>query len=88
MHDPATAPARVSTKATTSLVCSIISLFLPYFWFILAIAAIVLGGSARTEIAQSGGSLAGDGRAKAAVTIGWISLVLGLIVTIALEMLR
>lgn len=85
MHDPATAPARVSTKATTSLVCSIISLFLPYFWFILA---IVLGGSARMEIAQSGGSLTGDGRAKAAVTIGWISLVLGLIVTIALEMLR
>lgn len=88
MNNQSAAPAQTSSKATISLVCSIVSLVLPYVWFILAIVAIVLGNSARKEIAQAPGALTGDGRAKAAVIIGWISLVLGLISTITLEMLR
>lgn len=73
---------RASGKALTSLICAIISLVVPYLWFVLAIVAIFVGNAARKEISQSGGRLSGDGKAKAGVIIGFISLVLGLIATI------
>lgn len=88
MNDHSGVSPQTSSKATVALACSIVSLLLPYVWFILAIVAIVMGNSARKEIAHAAGALTGEGRAKASVIIGWISLVLGLIFTITLETLR
>lgn len=84
MAQPVPTTPQSSTKATWALVSAIVSLFVPYVWFILAIAAIFLGRSARAEIQAAQGAITGDGRARAAVIIGAISLVLGLIVLIFL----
>lgn len=82
---PNGAPEQQSGKATLALVLAIVSLVLPYVWFILAIAAIVVARTAQTEITQSGGRILGARRARTAAIIGWISLVLGLLATIALH---
>ncbi|MFZ2511049.1 MAG: DUF4190 domain-containing protein [Gordonia sp. (in: high G+C Gram-positive bacteria)] len=84
MSQPVPTTPQSSTKATWALVCAIASLVIPYAWFIPAIAAIILGTSARAEIRAAQGTITGDGRARAAVIIGAISLVLGLIVVIYL----
>jgi thiol:disulfide interchange protein len=52
--------------------------------FVPAILAIVLGGRSKEKIRASGGTLAGEGTAHAAVIIGWIGVgldVLGCIIS-------
>ncbi|GAC58073.1 hypothetical protein GOHSU_29_00560 [Gordonia hirsuta DSM 44140 = NBRC 16056] len=85
MTEPTTGAPIQSTKATLALVLAIVSLVMPYVWFILAIAAIALARVAQTEIMQSGGRVLGAGRARAAAIVGWIGLAGGLFVTIALH---
>lgn len=40
------------------------------------IFAIIWGNAANKEIAASGGMLGGEGKAKAAVILGWVAIVL------------
>ena len=65
------------TKAVIALVCAIAA------WVVLpvlpAIAALMIGGTARREIAQSGGRLTGDGLVTAAKVIAWANIVLSLL---------
>lgn len=54
---------------------------------ILGIFAIIWGNAAKKEIAASGGTLGGDGKATAGVVLGWISIVLwaiGIVANVAL----
>lgn len=79
-YEPASYSAPTAGKAVGALVCGIVGLTVcaP-----VGIAAIVLGGQARTDIAASGGRLQGDGMAQAGVIMGWISvglLIFGILV--------
>ncbi|CAM8621092.1 Domain of unknown function DUF4190 [Acidimicrobiia bacterium] len=47
--------------------------------FILGIPAIILGSNAKKKIASSGGTLGGEGMAKAGVILGWISVGLSIV---------
>lgn len=58
-----------NNKALVALVLSIASFFFTIF---LAVAGLVLGYQARTEISQKG--QAGAGMAKAAIIVGWVSI--------------
>jgi hypothetical protein len=61
-----------NSKATASLVLGIIAfVFCP---LICSILALVLGYSARDEIAASGGRQAGESYAKAGIILGWIGI--------------
>ncbi|MGH3509343.1 MAG: DUF4190 domain-containing protein [Nocardioidaceae bacterium] len=83
-------PAGSNNKATLSLVLGILSIPLGFccsIFGLVGIAAILLGNSARKEIAQSGGAQTGDGLARAGVITGYVGVALGvvfLIVTIVL----
>lgn len=69
---PTTPPT--STNAIISLIAGIVGLFiLP---LIGGIVAILTGNAAKKEIANSGGTLGGEGLAKAGVIIGWVGLAL------------
>jgi len=65
---------KTETKAIIALVCAIAS------WVVLpllpAIAALMIGSSARREIRASGGWLTGDGLVTAAKVIAWANIVL------------
>ncbi len=55
--------------------------------FVTGIIAVVLGGQAKNEIAQSHGAQTGEGMAKAGVILGWVAIalsILGIIAWIAL----
>ncbi|MCX2962760.1 DUF4190 domain-containing protein [Gordonia sp. SW 21] len=43
---------------------------------VLGVVAVILGNSARDEIAGSAGTQEGEGMAKAGVILGWISIAL------------
>jgi hypothetical protein len=78
-------PARNSSKAVAALVIGIVSVLLGFCCAVLGlvgIVAIVLGRSARKEIALSGGALSGDGMARAGVILGIIGSVVGVVMTI------
>ena len=76
MGMPPVAPP-TSSNATISLIAGIAGLtVLPT---IGSIVAIITGNSAKKEIANSGGTIGGEGLAKAGVIMGWIGLILGLI---------
>ena len=66
-------PTSTESKAIIALVCAIAS------WVVLpvlpAIAALMIGKTARTEIAASGGRLTGDGLVTAAKVIAWTNIV-------------
>ena len=66
-------PARTSTMAVLSLVFGIVCwVALP---FIGALAAVICGHSARSEIRRAPpGSIEGDGLALAGLILGWIQL--------------
>jgi type IV pilus assembly protein PilA len=64
-----TTPPATSGMAIGSLISGIFSFFFP-----AAIAAIVLGHIARSNIRKSGGRLAGDGMALAGLILGYIGL--------------
>jgi hypothetical protein len=76
-QQPPTAGARNEPQAVWSLVLGILSLVC--CGFIAGIAAILVGGSAQKSIAASGGTLGGEGMAKAGVIMGWISIGLSII---------
>lgn len=69
-------------KAITAFVLGLGGIFICPV--ILSVAAIVLGGQARGEIAGSQGQQKGQGLAKAGVILGWISLALTLLFIIAI----
>ncbi len=59
-----------SGKATASMVCGILF----FFWPFTAIAAVVLGHIALSEIKKSAGRLAGHGMAMAGLILGYIGV--------------
>lgn len=70
-----------SNTAVIALILAIAS----FFGLLLlgSIPAIILGRNARKEIAASGGRLAGEGMAQAAIVLGAINLVLSMLVICA-----
>jgi hypothetical protein len=70
-------PTQTESKAIIALVCAIAS------WVVLpvlpAIAALMIGKTARQEIAMSGGRLTGDGMVTAAKVIAWANIVLSVL---------
>jgi len=61
-----------SGKATASLVCGLVF----FFWPFTAVAAVVLGHLALSDIKKSAGRLAGQGMAVAGLVLGYIELAL------------
>ena len=61
-------------KALWSMILGILSLIC--CGVVVGIVAIVLGNSAKNEIAASGGMQTGEGMAKAGVILGWIGVAL------------
>src|SRR5688572_16588389 len=76
-YDQYGGPPKTSGKATAALIVAIVGLFIcgP----IAGIIALVLAGQAKTEIAQSGGRITGEGQVKAARIIAIIEIVLGVL---------
>jgi len=68
------APVQTSTNAIISLIAGIAGLF--FLPLIGGLVAILTGNSAKKEIANSGGTIGGQGLAQAGVIMGWIGLVL------------
>ena len=73
-------PAQTESKAIIALVCAIAS------WVVLpvlpAIAALMIGKTARQEIGRSGGRLTGDGLVTAAKVVAWANLVATVLVVL------
>jgi hypothetical protein len=70
------APVQNSTLAVISLIAGILGFTaVPFFG---SIAAIITGHMAKKEIAESNGTLGGEGMAKAGQIMGYIGLALGL----------
>jgi type IV pilus assembly protein PilA len=63
-------PQQSSGKATASLVCGILF----FLWPFTAIAAVVLGHIALSEIKKSAGRLAGHGMALAGLILGYVGV--------------
>lgn len=76
---------QTSSFAIASLVCSIASWFV--IPFVGAIAAVVLGHIARSEIRRSYGLKSGGGMAIAGLVIGYIQIVASLLVLAAFLLL-
>lgn len=66
-----------NSKATASLVLGIIGLFICPI--ICSLLAIVLGYSAKNEIAASGGRQTGESNATAGIILGWIGLAIAIV---------
>ena len=64
-------PQETSGAAVASLICGILSIFLP---IILSLPAIICGHVARANIRASGGKLTGAGMALAGLLIGYLWL--------------
>jgi type IV pilus assembly protein PilA len=67
-----TAPQEKSGKATASLVCGLVF----FFWPLTALAAVILGHLALSDIKKSAGRLAGQGMAVAGLVLGYVELAL------------
>ena len=67
-----TGPQEKSGKATASLVCGLVF----FFWPFTAVAAVVLGHLALSDIKKSAGRLAGQGMAVAGLVLGYVGLAL------------
>ena len=68
---------QTSSKATTVMVLGIVSVVLMFtcgIGFIAAIVALVMAGGAEREIAQSGGTLQGEGQIKAGRITSWVTI--------------
>lgn len=65
-----------STLAIVSMVSGIVSWFL--LPFIAAIAAVITGHMAKSEIKKSNGMITGNGMATAGLILGYVQLGLGL----------
>ena len=73
---PATEP-QSSGMAIASLVASILGLTL--FPTIGSIIGLILGYMARNQIRDSGGTMGGEGLARAGIIIGWVGIGLAVI---------
>lgn len=73
---------QTNQKALWSMIVGIVSLV--FCGIVLGIVAIVLGSTARKEIAASGGMQTGEGMAKAGVILGWVGIALTVVVLIAI----
>lgn len=81
-YGPPPGSGPTSTKAVWALVLGILGLPLALCCSVLGlvgIASILLGRSARREIAASGGSQRGEGMAKAGYILGWVDVVLAVL---------
>ncbi|MEW6554871.1 MAG: DUF4190 domain-containing protein [Actinomycetota bacterium] len=66
-----------NSKATASLILGIIGLIICPL--ICSVLAIILGFTAKNEIAASGGYQTGESNARAGIILGWIGLALAVI---------
>jgi putative exporter of polyketide antibiotics len=66
------APRRTNQKALWSMILGILGLV--FCGLFAGIPALILGNSAKKEIAASGGAETGEGMAKAGVVLGWIAV--------------
>jgi hypothetical protein len=73
---PGMAPVN-NGKATASLVLGIVGLFVCPI--ICSVLAIIIGTSAKNEIAASGGYQTGESNAKVGIILGWVGLALGIL---------
>ncbi len=71
--DPYGMPPQTSNKAVWALVTGLLGLVCCGF---IGIAGIILGGQAKTEIAESQGRLTGSGMAQAGYILGIVSVAL------------
>lgn len=69
-------PQQTSVMAIVSLVTGILGICCSG-WFILSIAALIVGFLGRKEIRESGGRKKGDGLALAGIILGAIGIALG-----------
>ena len=74
---PPAAPPKNNTLAVWSLICGIASLVCCLVF--TGIPAIILGGRAKRQITDSGGTEGGLMLAKIGIVLGWISLPLTLL---------
>jgi hypothetical protein len=77
-------PPRNSSKAVGALVVGVVSLPLGLccaFFGLVGLAAVFMGRSAQQEIRNSGGTLTGEGMAKAGFVLGIIGSAIGVIMT-------
>ena len=79
---PPSGQPRTEPKAVVALVCAIAAWVA--FPVLPAIAALLLGSSARRDIAASGCALTGDGMVTAAKVVAWANLVLSLLGLVAI----
>lgn len=75
--------AATSGKAVASLICGIVNLMGLFLLIPVAIAAIILGHIARSEIRKSAGRLKGGGMAMAGLILGYGSALTPLILIVA-----
>lgn len=73
-------PLRVSGKATASMWCGIVGIII--FGIVLGPIAIILGVSAKNDIAANPDELEGESQAKAGIICGCVALLLWLIVIV------
>lgn len=75
-------PTQTESKAIIALVCAVAA------WVVLpvlpAIAALMIGKTARQEIERSGGRLTGDGMVTAAKVIAWANIALSVLLLLLL----
>jgi hypothetical protein len=71
------AQPKTNSKAVWALVLGIVGLVCCGFF--AGIPALILGNSAKKEIAASGGAQSGEGMAQAGVVLGIIAIVLGVL---------
>jgi hypothetical protein len=82
---PAPLAPPTSTLAIISLISGIVSWFL--LPFIAAVAAVITGHMAKSEIRKSNGLLGGNGMATAGLVLGYIQLGLGLCVCLVVAVM-
>lgn len=70
-------PPQQNSKAMWAMILGILGLVVTCAGVVLGIPAIILGSSAKKEIAASGGAQTGGGMAQAGIILGWISLAIG-----------
>jgi len=75
-HYPVMAQAN-NGKATASLVLGIVGLFICPI--VCSVLAIILGYTAKNEIAASGGWQTGESNARAGIILGWIGLAIAIV---------
>jgi hypothetical protein len=71
-------PPQTNQKALWSMILGILSIVA--CGLLAGIPALILGSSAKKEIAAAGGAQTGEGMATAGVVLGWISVAISVVV--------